>query len=56
MSQPRGEKNTAFMDNQHAAIGTYAVECGNAAALRKYRPEISDLGESTVHHFNKKLT
>ena len=39
---------TAFTDQQWAAIGKYAAECGNAAALRKYQQEIPDLGESTV--------
>lgn len=35
-----------FTDEQLAKI--YATENGNAAALRIYRPEVSDLGESTV--------
>ena len=28
---------TAFNDQQRAAIGKYAAECGNAAAVRKYK-------------------
>ena len=44
---------TAFSDQQRAAIGKYAVGCGNAAAVRKYRSEIPDLGENTMRVFKK---
>ena len=52
-AKKKRKKYPAFTDKQRAAIGKYAVKCGNAAALRKYRPEVSDLGESTVHLFKK---
>ena len=45
---------TAFTDQQQAAIGKYAAECGNAAALPKYQREIPGLGESTVRLFKKR--
>ena len=45
---------TAFSDQQRAAIGKYAVECGNTAAVRKYRLEIPNIGESTVRVFKKR--
>jgi len=46
--------NTAFSNQQQAAIGKYAAECANAAALRKYQREVPDLGESTVRLFKKR--
>ena len=45
---------TAFSDEMRAAIGRYAAENGNAAALRKFRFEITDLGETTVRLFKKR--
>ena len=44
---------TAFTDQQRTAIGKYAAECGNAAALHKYQREVPNLGESIVHLFKK---
>ena len=35
-------------------IGRYAAENGNAAALKKFRSDIPDLGESTVRLFKKR--
>ena len=42
---------TAFTDQQRAAIGKYAAECGNAATLHKYQQEVPDLAENTVRLF-----
>ena len=53
-AKKKRKKYPAFTDKQRAAIGKYAVKCGNVAALRKYRPEVSDLGESTVRLFKKR--
>ena len=57
MNEPVKKKRrvyTAFTDQQRAAIGKYAAECGNAAALRKYHREVPDHGESTVRLFKKR--
>ena len=35
-------------------MGKYAAENGNAAALRKFRSELPNLGESTVRFFKKR--
>ena len=45
---------TAFSDETRADIGRYAAENGNAAALKKFRSDIPDLGESTVRLFKKR--
>ena len=45
---------TAFSDEMHANIGRYAAENDNAAALKKFRSDITDLGESTVRLFKKR--
>ena len=47
---------SAFTDQQRAAIGKYAAECGNAVALRKCQREVPDLGESTVSLFKKRYS
>ena len=45
---------TVFSDKMRADIRRYAAENGNAAALRKFSFEITDLGESTVRLFKKR--
>ena len=45
---------TAFPDETSANIGRYAAENGNAAALKKFRSDIPDIGESTVRLFKKR--
>ena len=47
-------KYTAFGDEQRAKVGKYAAEIGNSAALRKFRLELPNLGESTVRFFKKR--
>ena len=57
VSAARGKKRkryTAFTDEERAKIGGYAAENGNSAALKKYRCDIPDLGESTVRLFKEK--
>ena len=54
--QPRKRKPyTVFTDEQRAAIGKYASEHGNAAAVKKFKANIEggQLGESTVRLFKK---
>ena len=46
-------KYTTFSDEQRAKVGKYAAENGNTAALRKFRSELPNLGESTVRFFKK---
>ena len=45
---------TTFSAETRADIGKYAAENGNAAALKKFRCDITDLGESTVRLFKKR--
>lgn len=55
----RGKKSkqyTAFLEEQWADIGTYAVEHGNNAALKKFHGGIPYLGESMVRLFKKYFT
>ena len=40
-----------FTDKERARIGRYAAENGNSAALKKFRSDVPDLGESTVRFF-----
>ena len=44
----------AFTDKQRAKIGPFVAENGNAAALKKFRSDTPDLGESTVCPFKRK--
>ena len=52
-SSKKRKSYTAISDKMRAAIGRYAAKNGNAAALRKFRFEITDLGECRVHLFKK---
>ena len=55
--RPRKRKPyTVFTDEQRAAIGKYASEHGNAAAVKKFKANIEggQLGESTVRLFKKR--
>ena len=45
---------TAFSDETRADIGRYAAENRNAAALKKFRSDISDLEENTVRLVKKR--
>ena len=47
-----------FTDEDRAKIGQYAAENANNSALKKFRAQFSDLGESTVYmpHHCIKLT
>lgn len=46
---------TSFSDEQRAAIGRYAAEHSNAAAVKKFKGDFEHgLGESTVRLFKKK--
>ena len=45
---------TTFSDKTRAEIGRYAAENGNVAALRKFRSDIPDLGETMVRLFKKR--
>ena len=45
---------TSYTDENRVAIGKYAVENSNAAALRHFRPHFMELGESTVKSFKTK--
>ena len=38
----------SFTDEERARMGQYAAENGNNAALKKFRAQFPDLGESTV--------
>ena len=51
---PKQRKYTTYSDEQRAEVGKYAAENGNAAALRKFKAEIPNLGESTVRFFKKR--
>ena len=53
---PRKRKAyTVFSSEQRAAIGKYAAENGNAAAIKKFKGDFDrKLGESTVHLFKQK--
>lgn len=54
-SRPKKHKAyTTFSDEMRANIGRYAAENGNAAALKKFHSDITDLGESTVRLFKKR--
>ena len=52
-SSKKRKSYTAFSDEMCVAVGRYAAENGNAAALRKFHFEITDLGASTVRLFKK---
>ena len=39
---------------QRAKVGKFAAENGNAAAVRKFRSQLSKLKESTVRFFKKR--
>ena len=41
-------KYTTFSDEHLIKVGKYAAENGKTAALRKFRSELPNLGESTV--------
>ena len=41
------KRYTAFTDEERARIGHYAAENGNSAALKKFRPDVPDLGKSS---------
>ena len=45
---------TAFSEEQRAEISKYAAENGNNAALKRFRHDIQDLGESTIRLFKNK--
>ena len=46
--------NTSFTDQDRAKIGRFAAENSNTSALKKFRHDYLDLGESTVRIFRKK--
>ena len=47
---------TSFIDEHRAAIGRYAAEHSNAAAVKKFKGDFEhSLGERTVHLFKKYL-
>ena len=50
-----GQKRTYthYTPERRAKIAKYATECGNAGAVRHFRKEFSNLGESTVRLFRK---
>ena len=62
LDQQKGKKSlpkerkayTAFSTETHADIGKNAAENSNTAAQKKFRSDIADLGESTVHLFKKR--
>ena len=45
---------TTFSDKTRAEIGRYAAENSNASAIRKFRSDFPDLGESTVRLFKRR--
>ena len=53
-SSKKRKSYIAFSDEMRAAIERYAAENCNAAALRVFRFEITDLGESAVRLFKKR--
>ena len=52
-SSSRKRKRTVFSPEQRAAIGRYAAENSNIAAVKKFKGEF-ELGESTVQSFKIK--
>ncbi len=53
-----GKKRKAyisFTEEDRARIGQYAAENGNNAALKKFKPQFPDLGESTSYEALKRI-
>ena len=45
------KRYASYTDEDRAKIGKYASENGTTAALKRFRQDIPDLGESTVRSF-----
>ena len=48
------KRYASYTDEDRAKFGKYASENGNAAALKRFRKDIPELGESTVRSFKTK--
>ena len=54
VSPKKHKAYTVLSDETRTSIERYATENSNAVALKKFRYDIADLGESTVRLFKKR--